>query len=622
MLIKYGNIDVTARLLDYKSSVSFAEGYLIGNAPVIQIDLKFDNYDGILDNLDINEYWEVQETNTSAKRYFKVYDQPEKYTKTLSLKLYDDNHLLDIPYDTKLEYPVTIKDQLDEIESLTGLIISRSNIPSNILSKDVAWYDSTIVIRNYLGWIAELFGANVFANGKKTIGFVPIAKTIFANTDTLTEYEKNELYKVTRVYYENGLDSLSCGDETGNTLYLDTNNLYIDNQEIIDGIYSSLNGLTFYSAKSIKMIAIDDLLPGKLVNYNNEFNFMTIDVSTSFKGGQFLLCDVDGTVTTKNEERVIKKISNSTRIRKLQIIQDQEKNRLDIIAKEQDGLNDRIGQLSVADREIEAIIKEKTTIETEDSNVSIVEYVENMKVDITGITNTIQTTSGNNLIRDSIGCFNDGSWDGDYNIDSTLETRSRNMYGYALLLKKSTLQQEITVANGVYTLSFTYKKLVNLARVTLTINGTEYILSNNDFTAFTKTFEVNDGQINVAFTCDTDNACPIINLMLNKGDQAMEWSLNPNETWGDTVKIGRGVRISSTGTDVVFVALADIIGFMDKQGNYITTFDDEGFVTNTAVIKNKATIVNLLIQEVNGQTIINKINPNEVNEVEVLKNGK
>lgn len=619
MLIRYGNMDVTARLLDYKSSVSFAEGYLIGNVPVIQVDLKFDNYDGILNNLDIDEYWEIQETNTSSKRYFKIYDQPEKYTKTLSLKLYDDNHLLDIPYDTKLEYPVTVKDQLDEMENLTGLIISRNNIPSNILSKEVAWYDNTIVIRNYLGWIAELFGANVFASGNKIIEFIPITKTIFTNTDTLTEYEKNELYEVTRVYYENGLDSLSSGDETGNTLYLDTNNLYIDNQEIIDGIYSSLNGLTFYSAKSIKMIAIDDLLPGKLVNYNNEFNFMTIDVSTSFKGGQFLLCDVDGTVTTKNEERVIKKISNSTRIRKLQIIQDQEKNRLDIIAKEQDGLNDRIGQLSVADREIEAIIKEKTTIETENGDVSIAEYVENMKVDITGITNTIKTTSGNNLIRDSIGCFNDGSWDGDYNIDSTLETRSRNMYGYALLLKKSTLQQEITVANGVYTLSFTYKKLVNLARIALTVNGTEYILSNNDFTVFTKTLEVSDGQINISFVCDTDNACPIINLMLNKGDSAMEWSLNPNETWGDTVKIGRGVRISSTGTDVEFVALADIIGFIDKQGNYITTFDDDGIVTNTAVIKDKATIVNLLIQEVNGQTIINKINPNEV---EVLENGQ
>lgn len=277
--------------------------------------------------------------------------------------------------------------------------------------------------------------------------------------------------------------------------------------------------------------------------------------------------------------------------------------------------------LSMEQGKIDALIEESTII-VDGEEVSVKETVENMVIGIDGITNTIKTTSGNNLIRDSIGCFNDGSWDGDYNIDSTLETRSRNMYGYALLLKKSTLQQEITVANGVYTLSFTYKKLVNLARVTLTINGTEYILSNNDFTVFTRTFEVSDGQINISFICDTDNACTIINLMLNKGDQAMEWSLNPNETWGDTVKIGRGVRISSTGTDVVFVALADIIGFMDKQGNYITTFDDEGFVTNTAVIKNKATIVNLLIQEVNGQTIINKINPNEVNEVEVLKNGK
>ena len=99
----------------------------------------------------------------------------------------------------------------------------------------------------------------------------------------------------------------------------------------------------------------------------------------------------------------------------------------------------------------------------------------------------------------------------------------------------------------------------------------------------------------------------------------MEWSLNSNETWSDTVKIGRGVRISSIGTDVEFVALADIIGFMNKQGEYITTFDSDGIVTNTAVIKNKATIVNLLIQNINDQTIINRINPNEV---EVYENGE
>ena len=104
MLIKYGNLDVTSRLLDYKISSSFAEGYLIGNVPTIQLNLKFDNYDGILDNLDTEVYWEIQETNASDKRYFKIYDQPEKYTKSLSLKLYDNNYSLDIAYDTKLTY--------------------------------------------------------------------------------------------------------------------------------------------------------------------------------------------------------------------------------------------------------------------------------------------------------------------------------------------------------------------------------------------------------------------------------------------------------------------------------------------------------------------------------------
>lgn len=620
MLIKYGDLDVTHRLLEYKLSVAFAEGYLIGNVPTIQLDLKFYNYDGVLNNLDIEVYWEVQETETSLRRYFKVYDQPEKYTKTLNLKLYDDAHELDIAYDTKIEYPTTVSAQIEEMENLTGFTFDTSNLPEEVLNKEVAWYDNTIVIRNYLGWIAEIGGCNLFTTDKQTFSFQLLTSAIFSETDTLTNYEKNEIYKITRVYAENGLNPLVKGNTSGNTLFLDPNNLYVtDDQSIIDRIYDQLNGLEFYSVKSVNMISINDLLPGKLINYNDEFNFMIISMENTFKGGDFLYCSIDGTVTTKNEERVIKRISNITRIRKLQIIQDQEALRLDIVAKNVNDANENIGKLSIADKEIEALIKEKTTVTTEDGELSVSEYVENMKVDISGITNTIKTTSGNNLIRDSIGCFNDGSWEGDYNIDSTVETRSRNQYGYAPLLKNGILKQQISVANGTYTLSFVYKKLVNLANVKFFINGNEFILSNNDFTEFKYTFEVTDGYITIIFECDTDNACPIINLMLNKGDAAMEWTLNPNETWSDTVQIGRGIRISSSGTDVVFVANADIIGFMNKQGEYIAYFDDEGIVTNSIVVKNKATIVNLLIQDINGQTVINRINPDEV---EVIDNGQ
>ena len=277
------------------------------------------------------------------------------------------------------------------------------------------------------------------------------------------------------------------------------------------------------------------------------------------------------------------------------------------------------------DVKVESLIQQSTDEinlslqEVEKTGNETKEKLESLVLDLDGLTNTVKTTSGNNLIRDSMGCFNDGSWDGSFNVDSTNETRSRNMYGYALLLKNGNLKQHIQANNGTYTLSFIYKKLINLANVKVTVNGEEISLSNSDYTEFKHTFTVTTNSVEIEFVSDTDNSCPIINLMLNKGDEKMEWTLNPNETWSDTVQIGRGIRISSSGTDVVFVANADIIGFMNKQGEYIATFDDEGLVANAAVIKNKATIVNLLIQDINDQTVINRINSNEV---EVIDNGE
>jgi hypothetical protein len=358
MLIKYGNNDVTNRLLSYKLSVSFSDGCMIGNVPSAQLEVKFDNYDGILDNLDLDIIWETQENDSSKKRYFKIYDQPEKYTKELTLKMYDCNYQLDIAYDTKLSYPVTIKDQLDEIEALTGLSIKRDNIPSYVLKKSVAWYDNTIVIRNYLGWIAELFGANVFADEKETIKFVPLSKTAYASTQDIVSYEKNEDYTLTRIYAENGMNPLEKGDETGNSLFVDGNNLYCDDQSIIDQLYTQLSGITFSQVQSVSMISIDDLEPGCIINYNDEFNFFVTDLSVEFKGGEFSMSTVDGTVSTKNEEKIINKVTNTQRIRKLQVQQDQESLKLDIIAKEQEGINDKVAQLSLSNEKISLRVSE------------------------------------------------------------------------------------------------------------------------------------------------------------------------------------------------------------------------------------------------------------------------
>lgn len=273
---------------------------------------------------------------------------------------------------------------------------------------------------------------------------------------------------------------------------------------------------------------------------------------------------------------------------------------------------DTIQAHTITANHLESNIGEKLDLSSNESITMIVGEYEKMIVDIQGITNTVKSTSGENIIRDSIGCFNDGSWTGDFNIDSSNETRSRNMYGYALLLKKGTLEQINRVTNGEYTISFTYRKLISLANIKVTVNDKTFILSNTEYTQFKYTFSVMSGFVSVTFESDTDNASPVINLTLNKGNEVLQWSLNPNETWSDNVKIGRGVRISSSGSDVEFVAYADVVGFQDKQGNYITTFDSNGLVTNEIVVKNKARIVKLLIQDINGQTIINRLNDEEV----------
>lgn len=107
------------------------------------------------------------------------------------------------------------------------------------------------------------------------------------------------------------------------------------------------------------MISIDNLLPGALVNYNsNEFTFFVSDLTVSYKGGQFSMSTVDGSVTTKNEEKTVNRVSNTTRIRKLQVQQDQESLKLDIIAKEQEGINDKMAQLSLSNEKISLKVSE------------------------------------------------------------------------------------------------------------------------------------------------------------------------------------------------------------------------------------------------------------------------
>lgn len=232
-----------------------------------------------------------------------------------------------------------------------------------------------------------------------------------------------------------------------------------------------------------------------------------------------------------------------------------------------------------------------------------------------GLTNTFSEAGGNNIFRNTGLWFtNTGQdsqnnpyefWDG--NVARLKEDKASNFY--ALLLQNTTLSQEQLVPNGQYTISFKYKKLLELAVVKCIINDIEYVLDATTNTEFMQTIEVTSQHINIKFVNDVNNACEIYDLMVNAGAVKLAYSQNQNETTTDTVNISKGITITSSTEETTFKANADGVRIYANNDlvNPKTKFTDIGTETDNLEVKNEAQIVDILIQRVGNHTWMTKL---------------
>lgn len=148
------------------------------------------------------------------------------------------------------------------------------------MNKQIAVYDNTVSARTYLSYISEQAGgfACIGRNGKLYI------KTIGENTSELPlkyfqKFSWGEKVKISRVKYEDGVQVFEAGDETGNTIYINQDNMYIVDKEQIDNIYNQLKELEVYSFEGDSIIdpALDigDLLliDGKYIIYQGSSEY-------------------------------------------------------------------------------------------------------------------------------------------------------------------------------------------------------------------------------------------------------------------------------------------------------------------------------------------------------------
>lgn len=309
----------------------------------------------------------------------------------------------------------------------------------------------------------------------------------------------------------------------------------------------------------------------KTVSASNSINNGTLNskkIVNFFKNGQSLsseLIEIDKTITETKSD----------------------------LYKENDGIVARIER------------SEKDINTLEDTIKSQKNTIEELKLTIEGLQNQIVQTGGNNLIRNSVGAFGNEYWEGTIQQNTSTDVMNNNESKSAIELQNSAIYQEINnLKNGTYNISFNYKKLLELATITVTINGTKYTLDyNQNWKQFEEQVIVTNYKFDIKFESSDNNSCLIGDLLLIPGTKKQYWTQNTNETNTNTVKIGKGIQVDSSATNTYTRIDSDGNRTYNKTtGQVVNEATDKGSSTEELLVRGKAQINILLIQEINNQT--------------------
>nr|DAO15094.1 MAG TPA: tail protein [Caudoviricetes sp.] len=354
-------VEITDLVVSFNSSNSMQEDRLLGNTPSMMLDLDLNNTDGVLSDCAGNTFLiDLKEADSTEipTQEFIVQEAPEKYTKKLSLNLYDVMIKFNKPYKSELTYEKdkypTISQQLDEMSRLAGVSIDKTGLSNTVLNKKAQWIDSTIIMRDYIGWIAELSGTNALINESNTLIFRNLFTTNH-DIEFTSDFEKTDLITISRVAYDDGVNLIASGNNAGKTIYIDANNSYCDSQTYTDAILAKYNGQSFYGMSGLKTFGKDTIKLGDTATYDGN-KCIVLSIKRKYVGTQSVV-ELDGEVALKNVDSVVTKVSDKVRIKRLQVKVDQDANKLEIVAKNLEDAKGDVGNLQVETNKIKTQVE-------------------------------------------------------------------------------------------------------------------------------------------------------------------------------------------------------------------------------------------------------------------------
>lgn len=211
-------------------------------------------------------------------------------------------------------------------------------------------YDNTISGKQYVSWLAEIMGSNAKIGRDGKLYLVPVKNlsTVTIDVKSSKSWTKGELYKISRVVYDNGVVKHEFGETTDNTLTIRQDNLFVSGTDevrdkIVENIYNAVNGLEIWNVTNENYgdISLDST---DIVTYTiGEEQYPTYyDCTLTYQ--ITIMAKVSVSIPTKQVEETTNKIEADipAQIRSIKTTIDQQNAELTIVATKTETIDTKV----------------------------------------------------------------------------------------------------------------------------------------------------------------------------------------------------------------------------------------------------------------------------------------
>lgn len=430
---------------------------------------------------------------------------------TVKITLCDRMVLANTNYNASSIVPTTTLGILQDICSKIGVELGDTTFENNDVV--VNFFDSTVQARKYISYIAEIAGgfARIESDGKLYIRTFNNSVNHTLLPDLCEEILIGQKHKIERVVFDNGIQVYKTSeDETLETLYLDSENVYINDEATFNKIVAKIINFEYYNISTGSTYIMYDTIPGDIlkltyenVDYYTIEDYDTLDFLGSWNGSYRLNLDsaLQQETKTAGVNIQIKAIKiNMNRINnELSIAVEDISEQQTVNNELQNKINANTSLINQKANEINLSVDEKVgqvsdNINSLQNNVDnnyndlfslIQENSSNINILKESITSTVKSTGGNNLLRNSVGFAGLDFWEvtNENNITTIQdsETEQTTVSGSKFrFLNNATLKQSyVTKIGNTYGISFKIKHIpvgeINAVYIRLHRTETDYI---------------------------------------------------------------------------------------------------------------------------------------------------